>query len=497
MGRLRIILVRGLCLAALVAAGAASAAHADDWFPHPADAQWTYHWVDSNYNPNGTTETVKVDTTDKVTCGWQLEWSGTIEVPLGSQGSGPAPVIDQPDDGNVCFEDQNYGLLNTNWSGDTPPIDEPPLCASNASQCPNSLGSVMFNVIWGARSPVISEPLLQGTSWSSTGGGDGGVTSQNQYLGLQEVKVPAFPKGILAAAVRSQIALAGTPGDDYGSGTRTTWWGYGVGPVKLVFDHVDGSVTTAELQSTNLTSPPPRSDQSYFPMTVGLTDVYQWVNKRHLPQPEIEQVKVAAAANRSARLAVKSLSGPIRAAGNYLFSLRLDGLRNTYGSTEGATLARFPKLGHQVHFFTPIDLMTYGFNPILPAYPVRSTWRSGNPRDMQLYGVRGSTRVVGVRTVKVPAGKFQALEVRSVLTQRGHRFGSGVRTMWFAPGRGLVKLVFHHRDGSVSIVQLLRRAPGKRHSVRHRRASRTHGRSPGAHRRSPGADPRSPDSRSR
>ena len=67
----------------------------------------------------------------------------------------------------------------------------------------------------------------------------------------------------------------------------------------------------------------------------------------------------------------------------------------------------------------------------------------------------GDKIVVGVRTVRVPAGTFQALEVRSVLTQAGHRFGSGVRTMWFAPGRGLVKLVFDHRDGSVSTVQLL------------------------------------------
>jgi hypothetical protein len=31
-----------------------------------------------------------------------------------------------------------------------------------------------------------------------------------------------------------------------------------------------------------------------------------------------------------------------------------------------------------------------------------------------------------------------------------------VRTMWFAPGRGLVKLVFKHRDGSTSLVQLIK-----------------------------------------
>jgi hypothetical protein len=191
-------------------------------------------------------------------------------------------------------------------------------------------------------------------------------------------------------------------------------------------------------------------------MTVGLTGTYEWTNHKHLSQPEVEKVSVAAASNRSARLTVKSVSGPIRAAGDYVFSLRLDGLRNTFGSTEGATLAKLPKLGHNVHFFTPIDLMTYGFNPVLPAYAVTGTqWASGNARDLQVYGVRGTSRVVGVRTVRVPAGRFQTLEVRSVLTQPGHRFGSGVRTMWFAPGRGLIKLVFDHRDGSVSTVQLL------------------------------------------
>jgi hypothetical protein len=148
----------------------------------------------------------------------------------------------------------------------------------------------------------------------------------------------------------------------------------------------------------------------------------------------------------------------MKVAGDYVFSLRLDGLRNTYGSTEASTLVKFPKLGHGRHFFTPVDLMTYGFNPVLPAYPVPgTTWSSGNARDLSVYGVKGTTTVIGVRTVRVPAGKFSALEVRSTLTQKGYRFGSGTRTMWFAPGRGLVKLVFDHRDRSVTTVQLLKK----------------------------------------
>jgi hypothetical protein len=69
--------------------------------------------------------------------------------------------------------------------------------------------------------------------------------------------------------------------------------------------------------------------------------------------------------------------------------------------------------------------------------------------------VTGTSRVVGVRTVKVPAGTFPALVVSTTLKQPGFPFGSGTRTMWFAPDRGLVKLEFRHADGSVSLVELI------------------------------------------
>jgi hypothetical protein len=430
---------------------------ADAWFPHPDGAKWTYRWSDTTYNPNGTTEAVTVSSqADPSGCGWDVSWTGDTKIPLSSSSGGSGPVLDSPDNGTMCFLDQNFGLVNTNWSSTPPPINEPPLC-SGSGQCSNSLGSTLYDVIWGNRSPVLAEPLLQGSSWSGRGGGDGSVTSFNQYTGMQRVVVPAFPKGVLAAVVRSQIALAGTPGDDYGSGNRTTWWVYGVGPVKVVFDHVDGSVTTAELQSTSLRPGAAPPDANYFPLKVGLKNTYSYTNSKHLRKASIERMSVAAAANDSARIIVKSVSGPIRAAGQYIFSLRLNGLRSTYGTTAAATLAKFPRLGHKRHFFNPVDLMTYGFSPMLPAYATPGmSWKSGNAYDLQVYGVKGRTWLVGVRTVRVPAGKFQALEVKSVLTQRGHPYGSGTRTMWFAAGRGLVKLVFRHRDGSVSQVQLLK-----------------------------------------
>jgi len=63
---------------------------------------------------------------------------------------------------------------------------------------------------------------------------------------------------------------------------------------------------------------------------------------------------------------------------------------------------------------------------------------------------------VGIQRVRVPAGTFQALVVTTSLMQPGFKFGSGTRTAWFAPERGLVKLQFKHADGSVSLVELMR-----------------------------------------
>jgi hypothetical protein len=102
--------------------------------------------------------------------------------------------------------------------------------------------------------------------------------------------------------------------------------------------------------------------------------------------------------------------------------------------------------------------MNFGFNPLLTAYPAPGqVWGSKNPsRDFSTFGVNGSSKVMGVQKVKVPGGTFDALVVRASLSQPGFKFGSGTRTSWFAPGKGLVKLVFHHGDGSVSTVVLLK-----------------------------------------
>jgi hypothetical protein len=219
------------------------------------------------------------------------------------------------------------------------------------------------------------------------------------------------------------------------------------------------------LQSTSLTPKAPPGDENWFPLVKGKSFTYRWTNKRYLKEPSIQTATIAAVANGSAQFSVTSVSGPIKAQGAYGYTARLDGLTNIWGTTKSASLAKLPKLGPAAlpadkrrHFTTPLDLMNYGFNPVLPAYAGKGDgWvadKSG--RDWEIYGVTGSTKVVGVQTVKVPAGTFKALVVGSTLKQDGFPFGSGTRTMWFAPGKGLVKLVFRHGDGSVSQVELLK-----------------------------------------
>ena len=314
---------------------------------------------------------------------------------------------------------------------------------------------------------MLTSPLLRTANWTSTGGARGDVTSSSDYLGVERVSVPAFPEPVLAAKVRSEVTQAGALGDPYGTGVRFVWWVYGVGPVKIVFEHAGGEapVTTSVLISTNQVAKPPPSDLRFFPLVKGATAKYRWTNTKHMKTASVQQVTVDEVLNGSARLSVKHLSGPIRVAGSYGFTARGDGVTNIWAATKSASLAQFPALGprnlpasKRRRFTTPLDLLVYGFNPILPAYPAAGgLWGSKVPsRDYSTFGVTGSTRILGFRTVKTPAGTFRSLAVQSTLMQRGYRFGSGTRTSYFAPDRGLVQLVFRHGDGSVSTVQLVR-----------------------------------------
>lgn len=444
--------VAAACLCALVGA---PSAFADEWLPHNADATWTYQWTDSVYNTSPTNEkvTVKSTTGNAFTLGWTTNDQGNAAEAVSSTGT-------------MAFQETGGGLsvVSPYWSSDAPPPSFPPLCAALGA-CPNSLASTYYNLIWGSITPVLVEPLLKGTTWTA-GGGDRSITSTSTYLGTEPVTVPAFPQPVLAAKVRTDVAQAGAIGDPYGSGVKTVWWVYGVGPVKILFQHAGGSnapITTAVLQSTSLATKASPADANWFPMEKGLKGVYRWTNAKHLKKPEVEKYTIDQVANGSSRLVINCVSGPIRCAGLYFLTQRTDGLTNISAIVKAASLAKFPPLGPSAlpaskrrHFFTPFDLLAFGINPVLSEYPAAGdTWSvNTNGGDFAVYGVTGTSTVLGVQKVTVPAGTFKALAVRTTMKQAGFPFGSGTRTSWFAPDRGLVKLEFKHGDGSISLVVL-------------------------------------------
>jgi hypothetical protein len=445
-----------LAVAGVLAGPASALAATSAWLPHPADATWTYEWTDSTYNTTPTKE--KVTVKEQKDNAFLLEWK---TADLGNPETAPQAQ------GLMAFQDTSSGLVNTDWQSTPPPSVFPILCAQ-VSRCGNSLAGTLYMLIWGSRAPVLAQPLLSTASWASRGGADGDVTSFSQYQGRELVSVPAFPEPVLAAKIRTDVTQAGALGDPYGSGVRTVWWVYGVGVVKIVFEHAGGStapISQSVLVSTNqeLVMPPPDAD--YFPLSQGTKTRYRWSNSKHLKKPAVQEFTVAETANQSARIDVKHISGPIQVAGSYGFSLRTDGLSNIWGATQARSLARFPALGPRFlparqrrHFFTPYDLMIFGLNPILTAYPQPGeNWAARQPsRDFSVFGVTGTTTVVGTQRVRVPAGTFNALVVRSTLRQAGYPFGTGTRTSYFAAGKGLVKLVFRHGDKSTSTVELLK-----------------------------------------
>jgi hypothetical protein len=201
MGRSTRHLLAALTALLLLLPAAARAQGLDDpldqWMPSPRSGTWTYGWVDDQYAKTVTKEKYTVASLDSPA--FKLQWR--------TDGLGnPSTAVTSR--GTVEYRRTLTGLINTNWTGTTPPSSFPVLCAS-ATQCGNSIASTHFLLIWGTRSPVLAEPLLKGTEWTTSGGSSDDVTSENRYAGRELVKVPAYPKGVIAAKVVSDVTQAG------------------------------------------------------------------------------------------------------------------------------------------------------------------------------------------------------------------------------------------------------------------------------------------------
>ena len=308
---------------------------------------------------------------------------------------------------------------------------------------------------------MLAEPLVQGTTWSSLGGVDNDVVSANRYMGRQKVVVPAFPAGVTAAQVHSDVTQAGALGDPFGSGLRTVWWVYGVGPVKILFRHAGGETSESELLSTNLVPLARPRDANLLPLRPGESSRFRWRNSVHMKRWSTQRSEVAKVVNNTARVDVAHVSGPIKVDGELRVrqpperadhvSPRPPAARTSRRCRRSAR-ATAPRAAR--HFYTPFDLMTYGFNPVIPAYPPRGdSGALARHARLGVCGVTGAHARARHRTSACRRPLQDAVAVRSTLRQTGHPFGSGTRTSYFAPGTGSCKLGVPARDGSVSTVE--------------------------------------------
>src|SRR5690349_19240735 len=126
MGKGGILVVAAAVLALCLATGA----RADDWWPHPSDAKWTYKWTDTVYNQAPTLENVTVK--DQSGKNFTLSWTTKDVDNPDKPGNAPLSF------GDMAFQETTAVLVNTDWASNPPSPDFPILCP-HIGGCNNSL----------------------------------------------------------------------------------------------------------------------------------------------------------------------------------------------------------------------------------------------------------------------------------------------------------------------------------------------------------------------
>ena len=150
----------------------------------------------------------------------------------------------------------------------------------------------------------------------------------NRYVGHELITVPAFPAPVDTAKIHSVVTQAGALGDPFGSGVRTVWWVYGVGPVKILFEHTAARPRSSQLQHEPGAAPLP-SDPNLMPLKPGVVGRFRWRNDRHMKRWSTQRFDGRAAWSTTPR-ASTCVTSRARSTCNasYVFSNRLGGLRS-------------------------------------------------------------------------------------------------------------------------------------------------------------------------
>ena len=108
------------------------------------------------------------------------------------------------------------------------------------------------------------------------------------------------------------ITQAGALGDPFGSGLRTVWWVYGVGPVKIVFQHTGGeSALRAAAVDEPGAAAAARATRTCCRWRSATVAASAGATTKHMKRWSEQRFEVAAVANNTARVNVHDTSGPI------------------------------------------------------------------------------------------------------------------------------------------------------------------------------------------
>ena len=130
---------------------------------------------------------------------------------------------------------------------------------------------------------LLRAPFSQGTKWTglASAGGRRGSLAQSEITA--EGLTVVVPAGSFNDCIKVQTVINGSGYDEdtllpvgnnenqFVRRSRNMWFAQGVGLIKVVYNHEDGTVTTIELQSYSTTS-----SSSYLPLDFGNSWTFDW-----------------------------------------------------------------------------------------------------------------------------------------------------------------------------------------------------------------------------
>ena len=349
-----------------------------------------------------TASTTPTPTNEKVTV---KATKGTVHARLDDAAT--RATADAPDSaGTVSFQETSAGS-STRTGRATRRRRRSRSSARPPTQCGNSLASTSTTSSGAAASPVLAEPLLERHDVDDAPAAR--RTTSRARRGTSARRTSPCPRSRPPSRRRRcarEITQAGALGDPYGSGVRTVWWVYGVGPVKIDFEHAGGAARRSRRRCsrrTNQTPLPPPADADYFPLDKGSTST--------LPLDEHEAHEEACGAGlhvdagreqHRARVTVKSVSGPIKVAGAYGFTTRRGRRHEPLGRRRSRRRSRkFPALGPSALPKNRAAPFLHAVRPdglrLQPCHPRRTptsgtSWsaKRAEPRLSTIFGVTGN-----------------------------------------------------------------------------------------------------------